>query len=227
MNILHPYVEGTSCMILKILESLRQVLFKTNGTNILARWRVRIFEFMFHIVHFSGIIHQTVETMPPCKSKGEDKAPLDDESVALTISSKYFGCAAVMETVELETIMVLKDSFVSFIPGVCVMEDIRNNDKEKIVTLVRLHASQYTKLDCLTAFPSIENPVTRFKVYSSWLLTKVPPLDDTPQRVLPTSTGPLFLYHCHHSHQICHSGDRLLYDSTWSEWLWLDIAGEV
>lgn len=116
---------------------------------------MRLSELELNIVHSAGIKRQAADTLSRIKSKREDETALDEEVSVLTISQEYFAYASKTEKSELDLIEDRKGHLVLFIPEVCMMKGISDNDKLEIPTLVEFIAAQSNDADCRSTFASV------------------------------------------------------------------------
>lgn len=52
----------------------------------LPRWRLRLYEFVFDIIHWSGIDNQAADALSGPKSKGEEYIDINDDSLVAIIN---------------------------------------------------------------------------------------------------------------------------------------------
>lgn len=69
-----------------------------DATEKLERWRLRLSDFEFDIVHRAGINHQAADALQHFMIRAEDQTPLNDEVVVPTISWEVIACASRTET---------------------------------------------------------------------------------------------------------------------------------
>lgn len=77
-----------------------------------------------------------------------------------------------METVDLKFIEEPRGPFVPFLPEVCMMADIQDNQNLEIPTLSKLITVQSNSVDCHTTFASVSKRNTRFNVDGNRVLVQ-------------------------------------------------------
>lgn len=104
-------------------------------TNKLARWLLRLSEFVSDIVSCAGIKQQAAEALSPLETKVVDHAPSGDKVLVIIIPSKSFACTPLTKTSDFKTHEELKVISVNFIPGVGLLAGITDDEKAEISTL--------------------------------------------------------------------------------------------
>lgn len=84
---LRPYVEGRRFTIRTDHESLRWNLNMADATGKLSRWRLRLQELEFDVVHREVIKHQTADALSRLGTQGEYQAELNYEVPVLLLES--------------------------------------------------------------------------------------------------------------------------------------------
>lgn len=148
---------------------------------------MRLSKFEFDILHGDGIEHQAADALLHLKINGEDKISLEDEVPVLTISQAFFACALQTGKIFFEFIEGPKGPCVYFIPKICMMASISDNEKADIPTLAEFITAQFTDADCYTASTTVENRNTFFNVNRDGVLVRVFPLDGESQQVVHAS----------------------------------------
>ena len=84
--VLRPYLEGTHFKVRTDHHSLRWIMNLANASGRLARWRLRLQEFDFEVVHRAGSVHMAPDAMSRLPTDGADDSELNDDVPVLVIS---------------------------------------------------------------------------------------------------------------------------------------------
>lgn len=107
------------------------------------------------------------------ETKGEYKAPLDNEVFVLGISQEFFACALLRKTSKFKPIEEPKSVFLPFILEVCMTAVITDNKKVEIQALTKFIIVQSSDMDyrAAIAFARIKN--NRFDTYIQGVSVRV------------------------------------------------------
>lgn len=207
------YLEGNRFTIQMDHKELRWILTMTEATEKLARCRSRLSECEFVIVDCAGTKQQAVDARSRGNTKGEGKRTLNDEVPVFAAPQAFQVCLPQTKITDFETIKRPKGPFVRFIPEVCIIADIKDNEKPEIPTFAEFISVLSTVVDCSSVLESIGKPNTRFNLKGDGVLLQLSPLDRASQRVGPAYVRSGFLHLRQYSLFASHSGERLMYDS--------------
>lgn len=84
---LHPYLEWTKSTIRTSHDALRKILTLAEATGKLARWRLQLIAYDFHIVHRAGFKHQTAVTLSRLTNKGAGDAYIKDGITIIAVTT--------------------------------------------------------------------------------------------------------------------------------------------
>lgn len=84
------YLEGSWLNLCTDHDALRWILKLTDSTGKLERWKLRLSEFAFDVVHSAGIRHQAAEASSRLKTSGIDTTPIEDGIAVLCITASMF-----------------------------------------------------------------------------------------------------------------------------------------
>lgn len=124
------------------------------------------------------------------------------------------------ETPDLDPIHEPKSSLVPFIPAVCMMAVITDNEEAEIQTLAEFVTVQFTKAECRAVFTVIGKPNNCFNLDGYWVLVRASFLNSVLQQVVPASLHLHFIHHCHYFHLAGHPGKGRMYESMRKELYW-------
>lgn len=199
-------------MIRKDREELRWILDMAKATGKLARCRFSTSELKFDIVPGAGIKPQTADALSHLKTNGKDRTILGNDISILTASEEFFAVTTVTETTELEPIDEFKSLFVLFIPEICVMVGITDNENSEILTLIEFNAVQCTDSVCRAAPVPVGKPNIHCSMDGGGVLLTVSPMDCTLQQTVPASLRTCFVHYFHYLLLVEHSVERHVYD---------------
>lgn len=154
---------------------------------------LRLSEFEFNIVCRAAIEHQAADEVSCLKIRGEDHALLDDEVPVLSIPQELFALRAGTEITDFGFIKEPKGPFVPFIPEVCIMAGIMDNEKVAILTIVEFIVAQSGDADSRVTLTSVRKLYTRSNVKDDGLLVQFRPSHGELQPVVPAYLRPRFL----------------------------------
>lgn len=149
------------------------ILMTTEAAGKLTCCRLRLAQFEFDILHRADVKLQATDALSRLKSKGSERAPLEDEVPVLTVSPKPLACTHLPVKPELETIEKLKGSFSLSLTDSCKKAGIFDKEKEEIPTLSEFLIAESTNSDCRANFVTVENPTSRLNVGSYGVLVRI------------------------------------------------------
>ena len=210
--LLRPYLEGTRYTIRTDHDALRWILNMADATGKLARWRLRLAEYEFDVVHRAGVKHQAADALSRLPTDGEDKAPLDDEIPVLVIQHD-----------DEQTVSTV----------VCVHEQYETTDGPAIelpdgaLTLDALIRAQKTDTFCKRIADTVDTPGSAFNYDRDGVLVRRSALDGSVQRVIPVAFRTHVLQLMHAIPLAGHPGARRMYDTMRCEFYWPHMANDV
>lgn len=134
-------------------------------------------EFAFGIVHRVGLKHQAADALLRLMTNGKEKSILDNEVPVLIIPQEIFAFVPKTDITDLEFIEVPKGLYVPFIPEVCMLAGIEDNEKTELPMLPEFISAQSTDADCRSMFTSVGKPNMSFNVDTDGVLVRVSSLD--------------------------------------------------
>lgn len=75
--LLRPYLKETKFRILADHDSLKRTFILSVATGVLGRWRLRLAEFYFDIVHRPDVKNQAADVFSKLETKGEDHTDIN------------------------------------------------------------------------------------------------------------------------------------------------------
>lgn len=90
---LRAYLKGTCFTILTDDEALRTIVIIADTTGKLARRRLRLSEFQFHVLHSAKIRYKVTDVLSPLRFNVVDKPPLHDNIPVFSTPQETIACA--------------------------------------------------------------------------------------------------------------------------------------
>lgn len=91
---------------------------------------------------------------------------------------------------DLETTKETEGPFVSFLPKVCILAGITDNEKTETLALSEIISLHSSDSDCRVCFVSVAESNTRFSVDSNGVFFRVSELHGASWRIVPATLHP-------------------------------------
>ena len=220
--LLRPYLEGTRFTIRTDHSALKWLLNLADSSGRLARWRLRLTEFEFDIVHRAGIKHQAADALSRLETTSTDETELRDEIPTLTEDDKPpTTVLACFDCDELD----LNDE-----TCVCTTTDTDENDSDGLPSMItdeEFIKQQAEDEYCKEAAKSVGLPGSAFSIDKHGFLVRIAPLDGAVQKVVPASLKDRILKLGHFPPLSGHPGQRRMYDTMRRSLYWQHMANDI
>lgn len=101
--LLRPYLYGSRFTLRTDENALKWIMDMTTATGMLARWRLRLLELEFHVVHRPGRQHQAPYALSRLPTTGADTVTLSDEVPVFSVTRNANTNAAEVDNSEKES----------------------------------------------------------------------------------------------------------------------------
>ena len=239
---LRPYLEGNRFTLRTDHHSLRWIMNLADASGRLQRWRLRLADFEYDIVHRAGVKHQAADALSRLPTNGTDQHPLDDGIPTLAIGDSEtfdpYDWAEGVLSVEEEVLAGVEDIALDAclihggeqpplpgIPDVLALDEHSTPPGE--VTMSALREAQANDRYCKHIRASLDIPGTPFGVTHQDILVRRSPLDGSLQKVVPFSLIPTVLYNAHYPVHAGHPGGTRMYETIRKEYYWRSMANDI
>lgn len=89
--LVRPYLENSWFTVRTDHEALKRLMMMSGAYEKRARWRLRLWEFEFDIVHRAGIKHQETDTLSRLPTKDTKTRPLDEKDPIFVLTGEPFA----------------------------------------------------------------------------------------------------------------------------------------
>jgi len=218
---LRPYLYGTRFTLRTDHESLRWILNLSDASGKLQRWRLRLLEFEFDVVHRPGIKHQAADALSRLNTQGEDEEPLEDEVPTLLIATE----AVEADEHEVCVIFPAEDDELPGLPE--VLPVVTDPATIKPISVEELIAAQSKDEYCRKLMTESDTEGSRFSYDEEGVLIRLSPLDHAQQRVIPLRLQARVLYLSHYPLTAGHPKGSKMYDTMRRHYYWPNMANDV
>ncbi len=181
----------------------------------LARWRLRLQEMDFEVVHRPGIVHRAADALSRLLTEGEDESPLDDEVPVLVVSPQSATRA--------DTLILCDDE--------AEIEDLRKrpetNTEDEPIRRDAFLTAQHNDGECQFFASTANKPGSKFDYDEHGYLIRRSKLDESPQKVVPASLRHRVLYLAHNPILQGHPRTTKMYDSLRQSFYWPMMFADV
>ena len=215
---LRPYLERTHFVVRTDHDALRWLLNLTDASGKLQRWRLRLAEFSFEVVHRPGRVHQAADALSRLPTTDVDTEPIDDDLP--TVPPHYDDvptvllCADTSDEYDQTFELPAADGPVNAI----VPADVSPITHEE---MIREQANDPV-CQRYVALSNTTNSV--FSLDEHGTLIRTSSLDGSKQIVVPRSLQQRLLYLSHYPLLAGHPGGTKLYETLRIQYYWMFMA---
>ena len=232
---LRPYLEGQRFTLRTDHDSLRWIMNLSDASGRLQRWRLRLADFEYDVVHRAGIKHQAADALSRMPTDGSDQTPLDDAIPTLAVEASHTERSEtqpdpqefVEENDYLDGCPASEHDFgeIAGLPDVLALNDKSEPPGE--ITITSLREAQQNDKFCQHVRSSLDLPDSPFGVTHEDILVRRSPLDGSLQKVVPFSLIPIILYHAHYPVHAGHPGGTRMYETIRREYYWRSMVNDI
>ena len=190
VTLLRPYLDRTRFTVRTDHSALRWILNLTDSTGRLTRWRLRLLEYDFDVVHRAGIKHQAPDALSRLDTDAFDAQPLQDDLPVFSID-----VTQPLEDPDLyPTADPPRDQLDVIETTVLAITPVKDIDK-RAISIEELLAAQKQDKSCQRYAHTVGCPGSQFTFDHAGILTRISKIDGALQKVLPTSLQPVSYTH--------------------------------
>ena len=233
--LLRPYLEGAPFVIRTDHDSLRWLLNIADVSGRLARWRLRLSEFDFEVVHRPGVKHQAADALSRMQTNGEDASRMDDE-IPCFLAEHHRDTEAIEtvatvicgnETLPERVIDWPKPSKRIAMEGVmAIVEEDKNVEAISVEEFLQEQARDPYCQERMEKL-GLEEEGAVFEIDQFGILCRRAKLDGAMQKVVPKTLRDRLLYLSHYPRLAGHPGQSTMYNSLRRQFFWPFMANDV
>ena len=217
---LRPYVEGTHFVVRTDHQALKWILDLKESTGRLARWRLRLMEFDFEVVHKPGAFHKAPDALSRLPTTEVDNTEVDDEVPTYCVPD-----VDDLRGVDVDVLPSDWDQYMDVLTIVGEPDDDESvPDIPDIETFIR---EQKEDPYCREMAAEVGRVGSQFDVDENGVLCRRASTDQALQRVVPRTLRRAILYHAHYPCTAGHPGARKMYDTLRRQYYWPHQATDV
>ena len=218
---LRPYIEGTRFTVRTDHDSLRWLLNLADASGRLARWRLRLAEYEYDVVHRPGIKHQAPDALSRLPTKGTDQSPLDDDIPCFIADS----ASRKEDSYEEEYEGDFDGDYALTADEVRTLREIAETVEP--ISVEELIREQAADAYCQSLLTEVTTDNSQFVIDHHGLICRRSNLDGALQRVVPVSLRERVLYLSHYQLLAGHPGGYKMYATLRREYYWPFMANDT
>lgn len=229
---LRPYLEGTKFTVRTDHDSLRWLLNISDVSGRLARWRLRLAEFDYTVVHRPGVKHQAPDALSRLPTAGADTSPLEDGIPCFTVTTDSGNEDGETNLSWMKTDMTEDDTLTEReVDAYYRHLDVLMTQEEELstspISMDDLLKEQASDAYCQSLVLETTKVDSDFVVDTHGLICRRSNLDGALQRVVPESLRKRVLYLAHYPRLAGHPGGYKLYATLRREYYWPFMANDA
>lgn len=194
---------------------LRWILKLADSSRRLARWRFRLSEFDFELVHRAGIKHQVADAISPVRTLGEHQTELDDQIPYFVITEEDATQVGEVPNVSQQSKSPepLRINWPTQIPEYATLAIQAEEITIMLDTAEELLRGQTNDIYGKKLFPEVGKRTLQFDVDRDCIVCRKSSLDGWIHRVVLDSLNDCLLYLPHYLRLAQHPGESRMYQN--------------
>ena len=214
--LLKPYLDNEHFTMKTDHDALKWLFADTSNGKV-ARWRLRLQEFSFTVIHIPGTKNRVADALSRLKTEGGDQR---DQPVDVEVPVLSLPILAIEDDVNP---MTFDDKELGITDG--QLKDFP--EPVEPISLQEMLVAQQDDFECQTYAYAVGLPSSPFDFNKDGVLTRTSPLDGARQTVVPASLRERVILLSHTPVAQGHPGEKKLYQTLREKFYWPFMAGDA